>query len=247
MNGFDGNRNLTHQVAFELGQAIVQGKHAPGDVFPTEAQMCTHYQISRSVIREAVKMLTAKGLISSRPRQGIRVLPPSNWNVFDSDVLQWILSGRPSLQLLQEFTELRVGVEPEAAMLAAKRQNASDIASIGRALERLRLAGRGEDDPLAADIEFHSAILQASGNRFYIQLQNFIQTALRASIACTNQLKGIRAGNYFDHKRIFDAICAANPEAAAVAMRELLSEASALIRESSGQSNAAATEMAAAS
>ncbi|MDO3387730.1 FadR/GntR family transcriptional regulator [Gilvimarinus sp. SDUM040013] len=232
MNNFEGSRNLTQQVVYELGLSIVQGKYSGVDVFPTEAQLSAHFQISRSVIREAVKMLTAKGLINSRPRQGIRVQPTACWNVFDSDVLNWILQGRPSLSLLQEFTELRSGVEPEAAMLAASRQNAAEIGAIERGLERLKRAGDGLDDPLAADIEFHTAVLLASGNRFYIQLTSFIQTALQASISCTNQLKGISAGSYRDHKRIYDAICEGNSEAAGAAMRELLSEALGLISES---------------
>ncbi|BFM18999.1 FadR/GntR family transcriptional regulator [Gilvimarinus japonicus] len=234
MNNFDGNRNLTHQVAYELGTAIVQGKYRVGDAFPTEAEMCTQYDISRSVIREAVKMLTAKGLISSRPRQGIRVLPSTQWNIFDTDVLSWTLSGRPSLGLLLEFTELRSGIEPEASALAARRQNREAIAGIEEALARLKLADIGEDDPLEADIAFHTAILMASNNRFYIQLRSFIQAALRVSIACTNQIKGVKAGSYDDHKRVYDAIDRGDAPAAQAHMSALLGEALELIQASIG-------------
>lgn len=232
MDNYTGNRNLTQQVTHELGLAIVQGKYTASTPFPTEAQLCQHFQISRSVIREAVKMLTAKGLIQSRPRQGIRVLATAQWHVFDSDVLHWTLQAQPSLALLQEFTELRAGVEPEAASLAARRGQPDHLAAIGGALERLRLAGVGQDDPLVADIEFHSAILAASGNRFFIQLTPFIQTALRVSISCTNQLKGVVAGDYGDHKRVYDAIIAGNTESAAKAMGQLLDEALLLIEQS---------------
>ena len=224
MTTFDGNRNLTHQVTYELGRAIVQGKYKVGDHFPTEAQMCQHYRISRSVVREAVKMLTAKGLISSRPRQGIRVLPPSAWNVFDVDVLQWTLTGRPSLELLREFNELRSTVEPEAAALAARHQSPEAIEAIGRALERVRLAGQGEDDPLEANIEFHTSILLASNNRFFIQLRNFIQTALRVSTACSSQLLDAVVGRYGDHKSIYDAISEGDARAAQSGMSALLGE-----------------------
>lgn len=232
MDHFDNNRNLTHQVTYRLGTAIIQGDYAVGEPLPTEAELGAQFTISRSVIREAVKMLTAKGLISSRPRQGIRVQPAANWNVFDTDVLQWMLSGKLSLELLKEFTELRAGIEPEAAMLAASRQNREAIAAIGAALERLRLADRGEDDPLEADIGFHTAILMASDNRFYIQLRGFIQAALRVSIACTNQMKGVHAASYSDHKRIYDAIDQGNPEAAHRALAALLGEALTLINDS---------------
>lgn len=229
MTLFDSNRNLTHQVTYTLGTAIVRGDYAVGDPLPTEAELGTRFDISRSVIREAVKMLTAKGLIASRPRQGIRVQPAANWNIFDTDVLQWLLSGKLSLELLREFTELRAGIEPRAAMLAAQRQSREGIESIARALERLQLAERGEDDPLEADIAFHTAILAASENRFYLQLRGFIQAALRVSIACTNQLKGVRTASYADHKRIYDAIHSGAPEQARRALEDLLQEALKLI------------------
>ncbi|HEY7884462.1 MAG TPA: FadR/GntR family transcriptional regulator [Cellvibrionaceae bacterium] len=232
MKDFDNNRNLTHQVTYTLGIAIVRGDYPVGEPLPTEADLGAEFDISRSVIREAVKMLTAKGLISSRPRQGIRVQPAANWNIFDTDVLQWMLSGRLSLELLKEFTELRAGIEPEAAMLAAKRQNRAAIEAIRAALERLRQADLGHDDPLEADIAFHTAILLASDNRFYIQLRGFIQAALRVSIACTNQLKGVQAASFTDHKRIFDAIDAAHPERAHAAISALLGEALSLINSS---------------
>src|SRR5690625_7004049 len=115
-------------------------------------------------------MLTAKVLISSRPRQGIRVQPNSNWNMFDVAVLQWTLSGRLSLPLLRAFTELRIGIEPEAAILAARKKNTVNIARIHDALGRKEAAERGQDDALVADIAFHTALLVASENRFFIPL-----------------------------------------------------------------------------
>lgn len=229
MSQFDGGRNLTHQVTYNLGAAIVRGDYGINQGFPTEAELCTQFEISRSVIREAVKMLTAKGLISSRPRQGIRVLPTSNWNMFDTDVLEWTLTCRPSLELLREFTELRIAIEPEAAILAARKQNHAEIARIGSALERLGAAAEGRDDPLDADIAFHTAILLASENRFFIQLRSFIQTALRVSIACTNQLKGVEAASETDHRAIYEAIVAGDSEAAQEASLVILNEALSLI------------------
>ncbi len=116
----DTGRNLTHQLTHQLGAAIVQGQYAIDKSFPTEAELSQQFNISRSVTREAVKMLTAKGLIASRPRQGIRVMPSTHWNMFDADVLGWTLNARPSLELLREFTQLRMAIEPEAAALAAE-------------------------------------------------------------------------------------------------------------------------------
>lgn len=234
MSTLDGGRNLTHQVTYNLGAAIVRGDYGLNEHFPTEAELCEQFDISRSVIREAVKMLTAKGLISSRPRQGIRVQPNSNWNMFDVDVLQWTLSGRPSLPLLREFTELRIGIEPEAAILAARKQNTVNIASIHDALGRMEAAERGQDDALEADIAFHTALLVASENRFFIQLCNFIETALRVSIACTNQIKGVGVASEADHRAVYRAIVEGDQLGAHNAMLSLLTEALALIDASIG-------------
>src|SRR5690625_791818 len=111
MSTLDGGRNLTHQVTYNLGAAIVRGDYGLNEHFPTEAELSEQSDTSRSVVREAVKMLTAKGLISPRPRQGIRVQPTSNWNMFDVDVLQWTFSGRPSLPRRRELTAPRIGIE----------------------------------------------------------------------------------------------------------------------------------------
>lgn len=220
MNTFDDNRNLTHQVTYELGRAIVQGKYSAGDSFPTEAQMCRHYQISRSVIREAVKMLTAKKLISSRPRQGIRVLPPSAWNVFDPDVLQWSLTSRPSAQLQREFIELRMALEPDAAALAARRADKTSVADVAHALEQLNAAARGEDDSVEAAIAFHSAVLLASDNRFFTQLCHFIRTAIGADVT-TNQ--ATLGATMADYQAVAQCIANADELGARRAMQALLS------------------------
>src|SRR5690606_33666578 len=168
-----------------------------------------------------------------RPRQGIRVMPSSHWNMFDADVLAWTLNARPSLELLKEFTQLRMAIEPEAAALAAANyQDVAATQTIANALMRMQQADEGEDDPLAADIEFHCAILAASNNRFFFQLREFIQVALRVSIASTNQLKGVLNANYDDHKKIYDAICNGDAEEAKAAVKILLIEAQQLINKS---------------
>jgi DNA-binding FadR family transcriptional regulator len=223
-------RNLTHQLTHQLGESIIKGVYSIDKAFPTEADLSKQFTISRSVTREAVKMLTAKGLLSSRPRQGIRVMPSDNWNMFDPDVLAWTLSARPSLDLLREFTQLRIAIEPEAARLATQNnQDTVLMGAIAAALLRMRNAAQGLDDPLGADIEFHTAILAASNNRFFLQLRQFIQVALRVSIASTNQLKGVFTADYDDHKKIFDHILAGDADAAAAAVGYLLNEVMQLI------------------
>ena len=206
MNRANRGMNLTQQVADTLGSAIVSGIYGAHNPVPSEAVLCEQLEVSRSAAREAVKSLAAKGLITSRARQGIRVLPEEEWNLFDADVLRWIRDSNPSLALLKEFTELRIAIEPEAAKLAAERQNHEKVTRISEALERMKRAESGLDDPLESDIAFHLSILDASENRFFMQLGRIIDTTLRVSIRFTNRRTGVQAGNYLEHKKIFDAI-----------------------------------------
>ena len=229
--------NLTRRVVEALGQAIVTGTWQATGAFPIEAELCARFGVSRSVVREAVKMLTAKGLLSARPRRGTVVEPEPHWNLLDPDVLRWLLERAPSPALLAEFTQMRLGIEPQAAALAAQavgRGQAEMLPPIRAALARMRAAGTGDDDPLASDIAFHVAILHASGNRFLVQLRELVDTALRISIRLTNARKGVSLASVDDHARVLRAIEAADPGAAAAAMRELLGEALELIQAERG-------------
>jgi len=222
-------QNLTHQLTHDLGIAIVKGTYPIGEGLPSEADLCLQHDVSRSSTREAVKMLSAKGLISSRPKQGIRVLPESSWNMFDTDVLTWILSAKPSLSLLKEFTQVRHAIEPQAAALASMNATFEQLEAIDKALIRMKEADQGLDDPLEADIAFHTSILEASGNRFFTQLTEFISTALRVSIRYTNKIKGVPGADVKKHAEILDTIKSRNPEKARTAVTIILDEALELI------------------
>jgi len=226
----DRGGNLTHRIVQDLGVAIVTGGYAGAKGFPVESELCKHYSASRSVLREAVKMLTAKGLLAARPRQGTWIEPEERWNLLDPDVLRWILERKFSLDLLIEFTQIRLAVEPAAAALAAQVASPEDKARILRAIARMIAASRGDDDPLESDIAFHVAVLTASGNRFYGQLRELIETALRFSIRRTNDYKGVALANVMDHKHIADLIVAGEAEQAATAMRGLIQEALDLMK-----------------
>ncbi len=226
---FEGNLNLSQRMTHELGKAIVRGEYKEVGGLPTEAELCDEFGISRSAMREAVKMLSAKGLITSRPRQGIRVLPEDQWNIFDSDVLKWILESNPSLDLLKEFLQMRMAIEPEAASLAASNAHPEDIDAIKKAIDRMVAAKNGLDDPLQSDIAFHISILYASRNRFFIQLREFVQTALNVSIRHTNQLKGITVGDIEDHSAVYYAIKEGDPVKAKSAVNHMIEEAQGLI------------------
>lgn len=221
------SRNLTYSMLEELGRAIVTGEFE-GVAFPTEAELAKAHQVSRSVTREAVKMLTAKGLLTARPRKGTSVQPPSYWNLFDTDVLRWLLERKFSLDLLRQFTELRVAIEPAAAGLAARAADAQGIDRIAEGYERMVAAEAGDDDPLEADIAFHIAILEASANPFYIQFKGVVTTALRTSIRFTNRFKG-RTASLPQHRDVLTAIERRDPHRAHDAMTDLIADVMALI------------------
>lgn len=220
-------RNLTYGMLDSLGRAIVTGSYNERP-FPTEAELAKQHGVSRSVTREAVKMLTAKGLLSARPRQGTTIQPAGSWNLFDPDVLRWLLERQFSIELLRHFNELRVAIEPEAAALAARHGDGQDLIAITAGLERMTAAERGDDDPLEADIAFHVAILRASKNPFYTQFRDVVETALRTSIRFTNRIKG-RTASVADHAAVRDAIEVRDSARAGTAMRHLIGEVLQLI------------------
>jgi DNA-binding FadR family transcriptional regulator len=141
----------------------------------------------------------------------------------------WILSSKPSLSLLKEFTQMRFAIEPEAAALAAENASAEQLAKIENSLARMADADIGLDDPLEADIEFHTSILEASGNRFFAQLSDFIGTALRVSIRYTNKIKGVPGADVDKHADIFNTIRSRDANKAREAVSTILVEALELI------------------
>jgi DNA-binding FadR family transcriptional regulator len=227
----DRNFNLSQRMTQELGRQIICGVYDRNESLPTEADLCEQFGVSRSAVREAVKMLSAKGLISSKPRQGIRIQPEEQWNIFDSDLLRWSLESNPSMSVLKEFLQMRIAIEPEAAALAARFATPEKIDAIEAALERMRDAGDSLEAELEADIAFHVSILYASNNRFYIRLRDFIQTALRVSIRHTSPIKANHDGIVEDHAKVFSAIKNRNPERAKHAMLLLIDEALNFIEE----------------
>jgi DNA-binding FadR family transcriptional regulator len=220
-------RSLTLNIVETLGRAIVIGRY-DNRPFPIEAEITRTHGVSHSVTREAVKMLTAKGLLSARPRIGTVVEPSGSWNLFDPDVLRWSLERKLSYDLLREFNQLRMGIEPEAAAIAAQLRDMPALEEVRAGLAAMRSAEDGNADPLEADIRFHVAILRATNNPFYIQLRNVVATALRASIQHTNRLKGHTA-NIDDHAAVLNAIAGRDPSGARDAMRKIVADVLDLI------------------
>ena len=225
-------RNLTYGLLDALGRAIVIGRYDSAP-FPTEAELAKQHGVSRSVTREAVKMLTAKGLVSARPRQGTVVQPPANWNLFDPDVLRWTLERKFSIELLRHFNELRIAIEPEAAALAASQGSQEQLARITWGLQEMRNAMDGDAHALESDIEFHVAILRATNNPFYEQFRDVVATALHTSIRFTNTINGSFV-SFGDHAAVHDAIIARDPERARETMHKLIADVLNLIATAEG-------------
>jgi DNA-binding FadR family transcriptional regulator len=222
-------RNLTYGMLDALGKAILTGQY--DDVpFPTESDLAKQYAVSRSVTREAVKMLTAKGLLTARPRKGTSIQPQASWNLFDPDVLRWLLDRKFSLDLLRQFTELRLAIEPTAAAIAAMSATSAGLGAIRAGYDRMVAAEADDDDPLEADIAFHIAVLRASANPFFAQFQDVVTTALRTSIRFTNRFKG-RTASLPQHHAVLGAIEEQQPERAREAMMALIADVMTLIAE----------------
>ncbi|ESQ80068.1 FadR/GntR family transcriptional regulator [Asticcacaulis sp. YBE204] len=219
--------SLTYGLLETLGQSIVSGFY-DGKGFPTEAELCTQFSASRTVAREAVKMLTAKGLLSARPRQGTKVEPVGKWNLLDPDVTRWLMERPFSNKIYREFSEVRLAIEPTAAYLAARRGDAADIRRIRDGLDGMNTHAADPEQSLTADIEFHVAILRASGNPFFWQLRELINTALRLSISITNRISGHTA-SVPAHEDVLIAIEKGDADGAQAAMRAILLESLALI------------------
>jgi DNA-binding FadR family transcriptional regulator len=231
MANFAGSKNLSQRMTSELGRAIVCDEYPRDKSLPTEAALCEKIGVSRTAVREAIKMLTAKGLISSKPKQGIRILPEENWNILDPEMLAWSLEAKPSLSVLREFTQMRMAVEPEACALAARHANPERLEVIENALIRMEQSVKDNDlaAELQADIDFHVAILYASENRFYIRMRDFTATALNVSIQHTTPAIDNSEGIVEEHARIFNAIKSGNAERAKNSMFLLIDEALSII------------------
>lgn len=215
-------RRFNGAIAHKLGVAIVSGDYAPGDRLPGEVAFAQSLDVSRSAYREAVQVLTAKGLVESRHKAGTRVLPRARWNWLDPQVLAWAFDGEPDPAFVQHLFELRAIIEPAAAALAAQRRSPADVETLSTALDGMARHTLATDAGRAADRDFHDAVLQATGNDALIALS----AGIGATVAWTTQYKH-RAGPLPrdpvpDHRAVSDAIAAGDAAAASEAMRGLV-------------------------
>jgi DNA-binding FadR family transcriptional regulator len=215
--------SLHHAVAQDLGARILKGEFAPGALLPNEAECCLAYGVSRTAVREAIKMLMAKGLVLSRPKIGSRVQPRDSWNLLDRDVLAWYCAATDYWHFLANMQQVRRILEPEAAALAAVNHAAAQLTAIEAALAGMRAA-----ETLAAwnvaDVRFHLAILGAAGNDLLVPLGFLIESALGNMFEYTARHSADIRRALPLHEAIFLAIRKRRPEAARRAVRRLLED-----------------------
>ncbi|QAA94457.1 FadR/GntR family transcriptional regulator [Pollutimonas thiosulfatoxidans] len=211
-------------VTAELGRRIVAGRYAMGTTLPLEADLLHEFAVSRSVLREAIKSLEAKGLLEARQRRGTTILPRSNWHFLDMDVLNWIANSGADPNMLFRLTELRAIIEPGACRLAASRANENELRDIENALERMSAGTENPSEFQNADRDFHLALLAATGNEYLAALGTAISAALAASIQQTNPTIHTNRATLPVHREIMDAIRNGEGEKAAQASRRQLNE-----------------------
>jgi DNA-binding FadR family transcriptional regulator len=213
-----------------LGEAIVAGLHAPGSALPPEPALCASLGVSRTVVREAVKSLAAKGLVSTGPKVGTRVRPAEQWNWFDPDVVTWQSRVGLTPEFLRDVQELRRVVEPAAVRLAAERATAADIgeleaafAGMCGAVRRGRAAAR--EDYVIHDLRFHQTLLGAAHNRMMVQMSKALGALLRTSFEVSTAQPGRAEQSLPLHRAILDAVIAREPARAEHASLVLIDSA----------------------
>lgn len=218
-----GDRGLPAQIAAEIGRKIALGELKPGVILPKESEMLGNLRVSRTTLREALKILSTKGFIEAKPRLGTRVRAPEHWNTLDPVVLSWHEGAEDQPHLAEELFEIRLAIEPMAASLASKRGSAEEIGRIRTAYARMTEEHATVSAAIEADIDFHLEIIQAAHNRFLLPVSSVIRTALTISIPRTLRTFGGLQHSLKMHEAIVEAIEARDQAAAFSAAETLLS------------------------
>ncbi|CAD5373825.1 GntR family transcriptional regulator [Rubrivivax sp. A210] len=220
-------RNVLGQTLDRLGEAIVDGRYPAGLAIPPEPLLGGELGVSRTVVREAVKSLAAKGLLVTGPKLGTRVLPEAHWNWFDADVVRWKSRKGLSREFLRDLQELRRVVEPAGARLAAERATPADLAEIEAAWDGMRQAITQGGDYVAHDLRFHQGLLRASHNRMLVQMGQALGALLRTSFEISTRRADAPASSLPLHRAVLDAVRAGKPAAAERACLVLIAGAQA--------------------
>jgi DNA-binding FadR family transcriptional regulator len=204
-------KNVHGNTVDFLGEAIVAGRYAAGCSLPPEPRLCEELGVSRTVIRESVKSLVAKGLLTTGPKVGTRVLAEEQWNWFDPDVIHWKSKAGLTREFLRDLQDLRRVLEPAAVRMAAERATPQDIAEIEAAYAGMVRAVEGGGDYVANDLLFHQGLLRASHNRMIVQMSKVLSALLRTSFEISTSRKDGPRSSMPLHRAVLNAVIARNP------------------------------------
>lgn len=206
-------KSMHARIVHDLGMRIVVGEFKVGERLPAEAIQLADYEVSRPVLREAIRVLVAKGLVRSRQRAGAIVRPRSEWHLLDPDVLYWLIQARPQPEFVETLLTVRRVFEPAAAALAAKAATEAELQGIADAYSRMEAASTA-DELLEPDLAFHRRIAEATHNDLLAYIGNMLSLALRESIKLSSKLPNTHALSLPRHKAILTALLARDPLAA---------------------------------
>lgn len=217
-------RSHTSRVVNDLGLSIVSGRQRQGSLLPRDTLLLDRYGVSRTVLREAIKTLSAKGLLQAKARIGTRVRDRAHWNLFDPDVLVWHAKTGFAPEFLAHLGEMRLALEPEAAALAATRRTADQLATLEGWVARMAGPHERPDDFVQADLGLHLAIAAAADNPFFLSISTLIEVALVAMLTVSSPVENPArlVASVAEHRAIVDAIAAKDPDAARRAMRTVV-------------------------
>jgi DNA-binding FadR family transcriptional regulator len=229
--------NLNGQVTEILALKIVHGEYAAEQSLPPEKELHESLGVSRTTLREAVKNLSAKGLVTVGPSRGTRVRPRAEWNLLDPEVLRWRLERGVSVKLIRDMYELRECFEPAASQFAAERASDEDRAAIWKSYERLAASKEtGGDQSVAADVDFHVAILRSANNDLFASFANVIEGTLEASFVVARIRRNLSEDDVALHAAVAKAIIKRNGPAAKRATERLLEKSKAAQMEAAASS-----------
>ena len=232
--------NLTLSLAATLGRKIIARNLTSGMSLPTESELQAQHGVSRTVVREAVRHLASKGLVSVGPKVGTRVRPPAEWNMLDPEVMEWHLSSAASADFITALYELRLMIEPEAARLAASRISAAQKMALRDSLEGMKENLQETKDLIAADLAFHRVILESTGNPILRSFGALIENSL--SVSFNLSWRKSEPGQSLNlHGQVVEAIVDGDEDLAALQMRRLISTAQRDVRQALAANEAKAT------
>ncbi|MFF0311235.1 FadR/GntR family transcriptional regulator [Streptosporangium sp. NPDC004379] len=227
------DRGMHGRVVDGVGLRVVRGELVPGDTLDMDA-LAVEFDVSRTAIREALKVLAGKGLIDARPKRGTFVRERRAWNLIDPDVLRWQFEAFTDPSMLEKLAEIRAMVEPSAAALAARRRTGEDLAEMEAALADMERADPADESIVDADLRFHRALIAATHNELVEQLAVVIEIGLQARDRYVHGHRVSIKRGYEWHRDVAEAVRDQDAEGARNRMLALLDEATRDVRRLGG-------------